>query len=69
MKAVLSVLALLAIAWAGLVMSGAMAASAPMLLTWAAAAVGVIGAAASWRAVARRRERQRLEAMRDSALW
>lgn len=36
---------------------------------WLLAAIGVAGVVARWRIVARRRQRQKLEELRDSALW
>jgi membrane protein implicated in regulation of membrane protease activity len=36
---------------------------------WLIAAVAVGAAVVRWRAIARRRQRQKLQEMRDSALW
>jgi len=36
---------------------------------WVLVALAVTVAAARWRAVARRRQRQKLQELRDSALW
>ena len=36
---------------------------------WLLAGIAVAGAVARWRIVARRRQRQKLQELRDSALW
>lgn len=36
---------------------------------WALAGLAIAAAAARWRAVAKRRQRQKLQELRDSALW
>jgi membrane protein implicated in regulation of membrane protease activity len=68
-KLVLSTAFLFALAWAALMFSGAATLADLLRFEWLLAGVGVVAAAASWRAIASRRERQKLEAMRDSALW
>lgn len=69
MKLVAAAVLALALAWAALIFSGAVVPAGLVRVGWVVAAFAAIAAVASWRALARRRERQRLESMRDSALW
>lgn len=69
MKLVVSALCVLALALAATMFSRFGTAVDFVRIEWIIVAFVVVAALARWWLVARRRERQKLEAMRDSALW
>lgn len=70
MKLVTSVLCLAALGWVAAMLFNRSALPAALAqLGWIVALLAVPGVVAWWRASVRRRERQKLEEMRDSALW
>ncbi|HWI82364.1 hypothetical protein [Ramlibacter sp.] len=69
MKTLFTLLCVAALAALAVVLGRAMLGGGAIRVEWLLAAVAVTLVVARWRAVARRRQRQKLQEMRDSALW
>ncbi len=68
MKLVITLLCVAALALAAVFFAPSMFGGATHV-EWVLAALGVTAVVARWRFVARRRQRQKLQELRDSALW
>lgn len=69
MKFVIALLCIAAVAVGAWLFGHPVDATSNIVIEWLVAALAVGVAFARWRVVARRRQRQKLQELRDSALW